>query len=664
MLDNNVNKNQHSPQFLAMSQQQAQNPQQVPMQAVNPELLRENVQDSYVSNRLKASEGTNPLLMLGVGTGVWYGLGQFMDYFNPKCAGKYETSVLGKLGKWGDWFSQKTFVGKKVEQFCNWFKSGFDKLANKNRTVYALKNHSTRPEWSFAKMPGAGLTGFLATDATQVLEEYLKPLGAHESEKFLIFPLGKKYNAFQKLEQYGVTQDRINALRNQFKDLPFEKQAIELQKEELRCLGFRNENELARLDLKSLQERATNLKLKKLNLNSMQEFEALKNSAVDNPKKILEIFDKAAKQGDFSVSIWRGKSSIRNNLFGRKVSMSEYSNKFKAALGLGGEKTVLGRFLPKVFGWFMEGTTNRFAGGKLAVAMQAGIFADMLIHTFKAEKGEKGKTFIERFVNDFTYFFAMTAGIVGMHKIGGFKYLGLDKAGVQKYRDALEAFNKNVKAGKYNTKESYKKAAKAVDDLLKPSGKKLNIFQRGLRKLGKFINWGNERKFSYRSTSKMNMNLFRKIANGNIIGVPLRIIIPMMVVSPFIAKWVTKGVHTIFGKPKHSVLDEDKEEEQKPQETSVPPQLNPQKTPPQQQGVQQPNYVPAGQSPTNLLNKYRNPQANGTNLSKNPSEPVRTYIPSPIGVQLNGQEDLTPAQMAMRRADIAEQQALETLKMN
>ena len=75
------------------------------------------------------------------------------------------------------------------------------------------------------------------------------------------------------------------------------------------------------------------------------------------------------------------------------------------------------------------------------------------------------------------------------------------------------------------------------------------------------------------------------------------------------------------------------------------------------------------QSQSNLLNKYKsgNFSSNSTvsgNKNVNPQEPVRTYIPSPVGVKINPTEDLTAADAAMRRADLAEQQALQTLKMN
>ena len=96
MLDNNVTNNPYKLQFQAVPPQSA-GQQQVAMQAVNPELLKGNVQDSYVANRAKASEENNPFAMLGVGTAVWYALSQAMDKFNPKCGGDYDTSALGKL---------------------------------------------------------------------------------------------------------------------------------------------------------------------------------------------------------------------------------------------------------------------------------------------------------------------------------------------------------------------------------------------------------------------------------------------------------------------------------------------------------------------------------------------------------------------------------------
>lgn len=704
----------------------------VQMQGLDAEKVKHSMDNSYLANRARASEETNPFAMLGVGGAVWYGLGQGMDKFNPKCAGKYEESILGKVGGWGDKVSTNTFLGRKFEGFVRWFDKFTDKLAGKSNIVYSLKHHSTRPEWAFAKTPGAGLHGFLAMDTEQVFEEFLKPIAEHPPEEVIGIPLGKKYNSFQKLEQYGMKSEDIKKFMdtvnskipaNLTKKQKFAIRALELQKKELELLGV-SKKMISQVEgktgLEGLKKLARNFKVRMLGFNSMREYNSLKGKCLDNPDKVMKILEKGIENtkhlnngNGLSVSIWRNGNKVKHHFFGRTVSLSEYLNKYKATLGKGNH-TTLGRFLPKAMGWFMEGCTNRFAGGKLAVAMQAGIFADMLIHTFKAPKGEKGKTLAERFVNDFTYFMAMTAGIMGMHKIGGFKYLGADESDVIAYRNALKKFNQDVVNKAFDSKAAYKDALKQVEALLhkKPVKNPIGWF---LRKVGKFINIGNERALSYRSKSKYNLNWLRRCANGNILGVPMRFLIPMMVVSPFLAKWATKTCHAIFGKPTTSVLDEDKEEEiseqeklqqeqlaklmeevqkkQQAQQTFVSNNsptnlLNPyrQNHPSQQDQQTAPRPFVSNNSPTNLLTMRKNgtpykeniPEAaqniagtthNSTvnpNTSENKSssnEPVRTYIPSPEPVVLTNNVDLSEADRALMRADAAEKLALETLSM-
>ena len=278
--------------------------------------------------------------------------------------------------------------------------------------------------------------------------------------------------------------------------------ALALQVKELELLGA-DAKVIASVQKKgitALQKLAEHLKIKKLGFKNMKEFEALKGKFLDNPDKVIKMLDKMAKEHpNWKVSIWRGEgnifSKIKNHLFGRTVSFSEYRNKYLATTGKGAH-TKLGRALQKAVGWITEGGTNRYAGGKLAVLMQAYIFGDMLYHSIKAPKGEKGKTLIERAVNDFTYFIAMSLGIMGMHKIGGFKYAGLDIKGREAYREALKAFNEKVTNGFFTSKKSYKVARKALDKKLGVKNIK-NPITKLLHKIGKLINIGNERVLSY-----------------------------------------------------------------------------------------------------------------------------------------------------------------------
>lgn len=667
-----------------------QNPSytQPPMQGTGSEQIRQSVDNSYLANRAKASGDATPEQLLPFWLASWYGLGQLMDKFNPLCRGEYKDSILGKIGGWGDKVSTETRVGRGIENGLQWIDNKTTALAKKNKIVNALKNYSTRPEWSFAKTPGAGVHGFLATDTEQLFENFLNPLTNRQVKSPLFgIPLSAKSNYYQGLEQYGnITQQEINNFVKSLKGKTFAEKTLALQKKELELLGA-NADIVAKIEgktgLKGLEKLAKSLKVKKLGFKSIREFNELKGKFLDNPDKIMKALENADKKIKFSV--WRGNDNIlgkiKSHLIGRIATPQEYLNKYKAILGKG-NTSRLGKFLPASLGWLTEGTTSRFAGGKLAVAMQSYFLADMLYHTIKAPKGEKTKTFAERFVNDFTYFMAMTFGIKAMHKVGGLKYLGIkDKAGIEAYRKGVEAFKAKHAAGLLKNKKAYKFAQKRLDVLLGKQNVK-GFFNKLFFKVGKLINLGNERIPAYKSTSKYNLNWLRKCANGNILGVPLRFAIPMLVISPFLAKLTTKTAHKIFGKPTNSVLDEDKEPEEvktaqqqtQPQNNNIPEVNKPQQPPrnPNQYAdsnliKQRTNAINGQQQVNNVNPQQATPNAANPNVAQptkenEEKEPVRTYIPSPVGM-VPQTPDMSGINQAMSQADAAEKYANSVLKM-
>lgn len=667
-----------------------QNPSytQPPMQGTGSEQIRQSVDNSYLANRAKASGDATPEQLLPFWLASWYGLGQLMDKFNPLCRGEYKDSILGKIGGWGDKVSTETRIGRGIENGLQWIDNKTTALAKKNKIVNALKNYSTRPEWSFAKTPGAGVHGFLATDTEQLFENFLNPLTNRQVKSPLFgIPLSTKSNYYQGLEQYGnITQQEINNFVKSLKGKTFAEKTLALQKKELELLGA-NADIVAKIEgktgLKGLEKLAKSLKVKKLGFKSIREFNELKGKFLDNPDKIMKALENADKKIKFSV--WRGNDNIlgkiKSHLIGRIATPQEYLNKYKAILGKG-NTSRLGKFLPASLGWLTEGTTSRFAGGKLAVAMQSYFLADMLYHTIKAPKGEKTKTFAERFVNDFTYFMAMTFGIKAMHKVGGLKYLGIkDKAGIEAYRKGIEAFKAKHAAGLLNNKKAYKFAQKRLDVLLGKQNVK-GFFNKLFFKVGKLINLGNERIPAYKSTSKYNLNWLRKCANGNILGVPLRFAIPMLVISPFLAKLTTKTAHKIFGKPTNSVLDEDKEPEEvktaqqqtQPQNNNIPEVNKPQQPPrnPNQYAdsnliKQRTNAINGQQQVNNVNPQQATPNATNPNVAQptkenEEKEPVRTYIPSPVGM-VPQTPDMSGINQAMSQADAAEKYANSVLKM-
>ena len=273
-----------------------------PMQGipVDQEKLKQAANDNYISNRVRASEGDNPLAKLGIGTAIWYALAQLMDRINPKMGGDFEKSIGGKVAGFGDRIS-KTWVGRKVDAFLDWFGTKSTKMAEKSQIVNSLKYHSTSPEWGFAKMPAKGLYGFWSMDAEQVLGDYLKPIGVNA----------------QKLEQFGLTQAEINEF---VKGLPVDnaERLLAIQKKELELLGAKPkaiESVYSKHGLEGLNKFAEGLKVKDMGIfKGPKEFKEFKFA--DNPEKTLKIFENLAeKRPNWKVSIWRNKTSVASNKF-------------------------------------------------------------------------------------------------------------------------------------------------------------------------------------------------------------------------------------------------------------------------------------------------------------------------------------------------------------
>ena len=384
--------------------------------------------------------------------------------------------------------------------------------------------------------------------------------------------------------------------------------------------------------------------------------------------------------------------------------------------------------MAKAMGLFMEGTTNRFAGGKFAVLMQAMIFGDMIVNTIKAPKGEKGKTFAERFTNDFAYFLCAPFGLQLFHKLAGAGlYAGMSKDEVAQWRADRRDFDRRVKAGQLSRKGDYINEKEALLNRLR-AGRK-NIFSKVYGRIAEIADVGLEQLRGYHKNAVkpgfwgavkdffVNPKYYLK----NVAGYPMRIILIMGLLMPPLAKAATKVAHLIFGRPTHSVLDDEEpadDEKQKQEMEDVLRQLEAQK---QAQAAQQPIVH---SSPTNLLNQYidkqtqnaiaeaqnqaNNVQQQGVNaqqqvnnaqqqaagaqspatspsvqqpsqnvtgdtntyvpspqaatVNNNPQEPVRTYVPSPTPVILQA-PDTSKADAALLNADAAEKLARQTLSM-
>lgn len=605
--------------------------------------MPQNVGDTELGNRVKnSSDMAQSPYTLPVAAGTWYAIAQGMDSFGRKCGGTYDESILGKFTGKADALSDKVTNSKFANsRFGQWLGNTYNSISSyidkassnpKNRLLYALKNHKTTPECKLVKTPAAGLAGFLEADTRQVFEEFLKPT---------------KYA--EQLKQYGKTNDEVNAFLDSVKGLSKQEKMRKLQEEELKYFG-KKASDIAGKTSDELAKMLKELKITKgLGFNSVAHYEKVMKEeyALKHMDEILQ----ALRKGDqnLKISIWKKDGwtgKVLGHLFGRDVGIAELANKFDLTLKTGA-KTKFGKFVGKSFGYLTEGCTNRFAGGKVAVAMQAFIFADMLIHTFNAPKGEKGKTLAERFVNDFTYFLALPVGIWAMHKAGGLKYLGMSKEQVKAYEENLKLFKESAK-NKLYTKKGFKMRSKVLNRQLNAGVK--NPFLKLIKKAANILTVGLNQKPVYLSKSSSNLNLLRKLGywTKNAAGYPIRFAIPMMLISPILAKWATKATHTVFGRPTKSVLDEEEEASTTDKtDTTATAAAAMQNKP---QTIQQPGQVSPSQKST-LQHKSPNDYKSDTNLIKmtangtkpqltqqakadnnKEQEPLRTYIPSPIGM--------------------------------
>ncbi|CCY63634.1 unknown [Clostridium sp. CAG:967] len=728
MFENNVN-NKQKLQFQAMSPGQAQG-QPVPMQAVNPELLKENIQDSYVANRVAEStdDPKTMLITAGVAVPTWYAISQGMDHYAKKSRGEFEQTLHHKVGQFGDdvtgyvknsRFGKSGFAKSVNSGFKNF--KGFLKrnFVDRFRITRAMASTPSLPELDMVKGQANGMTGMQLFDYPQQVEQFVKPLKHLEdldcygaSKDIAKDPIYTKYKAL--LDNATTPQARVDIMQK----AEFEALATHTNKAKLNDKQI--QNALKRFEALTPEKRALtlkNMKAREWGYKSFKELEGVLKNIQENMPRVLEASHNANK--NMFVRIWGTNANARGraskHLFGREVYASETANKLAGSLGNVDlsknpqlekvlkdtglinkiPKSALGKFLAKYNNLIMEGATNRVAGGKFVAIMQAAYLADVIVKSMKQEgAGEKAKAFAERFTEMVAFFVCMPLAIQLMHKVGGLQYAGMTPDQVKAYRANLNAHNEKAMAGKFANKADWKASKDALKTELNAGVK--NPITKLFKRIGRIVSVGLEqiRPFDNKAVSRVGwkekiIDLFRhpKFGMKQMAGYPMRIILGMMIILPFLSKIAVKGSHMIFGKPKNSLLDEGKEKApetvQQPQQTQIPPQLQQQmqaQTPAQQTVTQQTTTVTSSnqqqtaQSSSNLLNKYRSPQqttsttttTTAKTVNDEPAkaqEPVRTYIPSPEGVKINNSEDTSSADAALRRADLAEQKALETLGM-
>jgi len=494
---------------------------------------------------------------------VFYVLKKATDKFDNSCKGPYEESLSCKMAKLGDRISNSKFANSGFMQKVSEKSSNFrEKARNFIDTHDVTKTIKETPAQAESKM----VTDFLKTQEEEFASGF-----ASEANEFL--------KGTKKLSNLGITSDEAEFLRGRFgvnnvgrlnknvraiqdvEFLRFGQDALEkIDKVEGRINTIRpnlqakmgdlisqlnsakSEEEILKLNSKiqkisevidgSFIENMRADKLKQLKKAALSTEKVAADTILANPEKhIKEIIEVCEKNGSKAV----GKKSTLD-IFGNKLrSMTEPATK-------------LGKLLPKAAYTGMRGLV--FTGGALAILVfVAPGLAQTIVDTKNAEKGKKTATFANGFMEAISWVISIPIAVKTMFGLGGLKYLGMDKAQVEKYRSELKLFNEKATGGRFASKEAYDTALKNLNNLKKtgdlPLGKKL------LKKAANIMMIGHETPKPYIEAGKSAGNLTRKLPYLLKEGAayPVRFGLYMFAFAPIVDKALSGLCHMIFGKP-------------------------------------------------------------------------------------------------------------------
>lgn len=677
-----------------------------PLPTIDNEKIKQDLNNNAVVKKANSAID-KPIVTAGLVGGFWVLLATVVTRFNEACRGgkildeagkwtgkydgKYENSILGRIEKFGEkaedtkFFKSKAYQGftAKYRGLKSWVN---EKVINKSNILSSMFNTPSKPSVGPAKMMSTGTLGEVSAHATSFFDKYV----------------------MEHSELQGVVKLKTKNLAEYEKTINTPKVAEAIKK--IKGLGFKDLEHYCEV-MKDTHVKSSIEKIiettgrKEVSETALYIGKSATNLAKED-SLISKIFGPKAGQ-------WAKK------LIGTEVAGSELHNKLRA-LNIAKE-APLSKALPKITMRLVESLTNGTAGGKFIIAMQAYFLADALKKAYHAPKGDKFQTFMEELVSGTAMYLTMPLAMSIIHKIGGLQYIGLNKETVEKFRKDLTLFNEKAENRLFKTVEEYAKEKPTLKTLKKEN---LSLFKRSIYKpfelVGKFVTVGLEgaRKFLKPGSGKwidamknnktpfisgIVKNLGKLIENPKLIlkkglGFPVRFLIFGLAIAPPLSNLAVRLSHLFFGRPTKSLLDKEKPEEDKnktaektagaaPANTSLLPQID-KSQPNAETSATSPLIPPAVKPQLNVVtpatnsglngnlvnmskpnpqhqNNYISPQTQENNKSKQEDKttaPVRTYVPSTSGVQVqptNVEPDKLSA--VMQKADRVEQEAMKYL---
>lgn len=494
---------------------------------------------------------------------TWGGLHLGTTLYDKANSGKYENSLVGRLGKLGDRLSRTSLVRNSfvdtLRSHGRTIKSNIQNFIDRHPTLSAMQKTPTKPE---SKM----VTNFLETqneadlkEASAKIQEYVTrgPKTLHEAgaTKAEIEALKAKYgtNALGRIKNQGRAIEEF-LLGKIGADLGQPNMVARIESREAAMLAQLQKYQAALASptltpqersfltrrIGQISELATNYRANTLNglkLRAMGLTRGTLEAVTSNPEANGQLINQAI-----------------GNATRYSSGLSQYANKVKSIFA---PTSKIGKFLPRMSKLGMRGLT--FGGGLFNTLFVAFFLGDAVKNTIDAPKDQKVGTAVHGLMDAMSWVIAMPIALKGMHAVNGLKNLGKSQVQVQAYEAALKTFNEQAKAGLFKSHAHYNNAWKAVE-ALKNAGTAPKGFQKVLSKVASFLSIGLGQKEPFRrSTEALTgaakraakmANFKGKIPNflRNCVGYPLRFALYMAVFQPLVDK-VFSGITTaLFGK--------------------------------------------------------------------------------------------------------------------
>ena len=205
-----------------------------------------------------------------------------------------------------------------------------------------------------------------------------------------------------------------------------------------------------------------------------------------------------------------------------------------------------------------------FGGGKLGVLFfMVPWIVNAIENTKKADKDSKVGTLMNGLLMASAWVVTIPLAVKIVYGLGGLQNIGVSKENRKKIYELTAEFKNKVNNKEFATIAEDKAARKAVKEqikALKKSDKPQNLLVKMLRKIGSFIDIGNN--------GLKGRTIFQKLPNlgKNAIGVPLRFIGVLMLSSSVLDAALTKICKAIFGDYYDEIKEEEHEANKKSQE--------------------------------------------------------------------------------------------------